>query len=158
MRLDPSDGMLLVYRSQCWSGQGDHDRAIADASEAIRIEPTLAWAYLVRSKHWERKEKFDRALDDASAGVRLNPTSPTAYLVRAIARMYATPDSHHNLNAALADCDEAARLVPQDPAIHLIRGIVLANKGEFGSAFRDVVFHPLLRNSTTRVNLITIEQ
>ena len=59
----PTIGMLLVYRSQCFSRQEDHDRAIADSSEAIRLEPTLTWAYLVRSKYWGRKNDFDREIE-----------------------------------------------------------------------------------------------
>ena len=41
---------------------------MADADEAIRLEPTLTEAYLVRSKCWGRKQDFDRQLEDASAG------------------------------------------------------------------------------------------
>ena len=143
--------MLLVYRSQCISAQGDHDRAIADASEAIRLEPTLTWAYLSRSKYWGRKDEKAKEIEDANAAVRLNPESSHVYLVRAI--VFWDTD---NFSLALADCDQAACLDPKDPVIHLVRAIVLANKGEVGHALREAIFHPLLRNSPSRARLLAL--
>ncbi len=151
IRLDASDRMLLVQRSNCWSQKGDLDRAIADATEAIRLEPTLTLAYLVRSKYRGRKQEYELELADASAAVKLNPHSPSVYLFRAIASW-----DKDNFQRALADCDEAIRLDPKDPVIHLVRGIILANKGEFGQALGEVIFHPLLRNSPSRIDLLTI--
>jgi tetratricopeptide (TPR) repeat protein len=148
IRLDPNDGMLFVYRAHCWSEQRDNDRAIADASAAIRLEPTLTWAYRLRSKYWGNKQDYDRELEDASAVVRLNPKSPSAYIIRA--GVWWDTD---NFARALADCDEAIRLDPKDPGIHLVRGILLANKGEFGPAFRELIFHPMLRPTQVKYSV-----
>jgi hypothetical protein len=90
-------------------------------------------------------------MEDLSTAIRLSPGSPTVYLVRAITWL-----DREGLKRALADCDEAVRLDPKDPVTHLIRSIVLANKGEFGSAFRELVRHPMLRNSPGRERLIML--
>jgi Flp pilus assembly protein TadD len=84
--------------------------------------------------------------------VRLDSRSPSAYLVRAIVWWH-----RDNFDRALADCDEASRLDPKDPVVHLIRGITLGNKGEFGPAFREVIFHPILRANLSQVKLLTAD-
>ena len=131
--------MLLVDRSQCWSRQGDDDRAIADANEAIRLEPTLTWAYLVRSKYWGPQAGLRPGIRGRQH--RSQTESQVAHRSTSFAR---SPGGTPTTSArAVADCDQAVRLDPKDPVIHLIRGIILANKGELGSAFREVVFHPV---------------
>ena len=42
--------------------------------------------------------------------------------------------------------------------IHLIRAIILANKGDIASAFREVLFHPLIRNTPIRVKLLALQR
>ncbi len=41
IRLDPADPMLHLERAMCWYQREDDDRAIAEATEAIRLDPTL---------------------------------------------------------------------------------------------------------------------
>ena len=94
----------------------------------------------------------DRELEDAT------PWSGWILVAFRLPRSRDRLVGYRQLHTPLADCDEAVRLDPKDPAIHLIRGIILANKGELGPAFREVIFHPLLRNSPTPVKLLALQQ
>ena len=64
----------LAYRSK-----GDFDRAIADYSEAIRLDPKLAAAYNNRGNAYKNKGDFDRAIADLSEAIRLDPKLASAY-------------------------------------------------------------------------------
>jgi tetratricopeptide (TPR) repeat protein len=57
-----------VYRRK-----GEYDRAIADASEALRLDPQLAPAYFTRGEAYRRKGDFDRAIANLTEAVRLAP-------------------------------------------------------------------------------------
>jgi tetratricopeptide (TPR) repeat protein len=54
--------------------QGDYDRAIADCTEAIRLDPKYAWAYSSRGHAFAAKGDFRSALADLMAYLRLDPT------------------------------------------------------------------------------------
>ena len=58
----------LSYRSK-----GDSDRAIADLSEAIRLDPKYAEAYYLRGVAYWNKGDLDRAVADYSEAIRLDP-------------------------------------------------------------------------------------
>ena len=49
------------------------DKAIADSSEAIRLDPRMALAYANRGMAWQKKGQYDKALGDLNEAVRLDP-------------------------------------------------------------------------------------
>jgi tetratricopeptide (TPR) repeat protein len=51
----------------------DHDHAIADLSEAIRIDPAVALFYNRRGLFYEAKNDGAHALADFTAAIRLDP-------------------------------------------------------------------------------------
>jgi tetratricopeptide (TPR) repeat protein len=53
--------------------KGDPDRAIADASEAIRLYPTYAEACGTRGSAYRLKGDFGRAITDLTEALRLAP-------------------------------------------------------------------------------------
>ena len=55
----------------------DHDRAISDYNEAIRLDPKYAGAYYNRGLAWRGKGDFDRAIADFTTAIKLGPTSGT---------------------------------------------------------------------------------
>src|SRR6516164_9622897 len=59
----------LSYRSK-----GDSDRAIADLSEAIRLDPKYAEAYYLRGVSYRNKGDLARAISDYSEAIRLDPS------------------------------------------------------------------------------------
>ena len=59
---------------------GDHDKAIADFSEAIRLDPKRADAYYGRGTAYGHKGEYDKAIADYSDAIRLAPPKADAYL------------------------------------------------------------------------------
>ena len=63
--------------------KGDPDKAIADYTKLIRLEPTNAIAYQNRATAFRAAGKFRRAVKDLDRCLRLAPTNFTAYACRA---------------------------------------------------------------------------
>ena len=53
--------------------RSEHDKAIADFNDAIRLDPKNAWAYSNRGRSWLSKRDFDKALTDFNAAIQLDP-------------------------------------------------------------------------------------
>ena len=64
---------LYQVRAHDCLGKGDYDKAIADCSEAIRLDPKYAVAYNQRGWAYEKKHNHDRAIADYTAAILLNP-------------------------------------------------------------------------------------
>jgi tetratricopeptide (TPR) repeat protein len=95
--------------------RGDFDRAIADFSEAIRLEPRYPGsfngrgiAYNNRGLAYGNKKDFDLAIGDFSEAIRLNPTDAIAFNSRGHAFA-----QKKDLDSAIADFNEAIRLEPK---------------------------------------------
>jgi tetratricopeptide (TPR) repeat protein len=97
-----------VQRAEAWTLTHDDDRAIADYSEAIRLDPKNASAnYVKRGYMWRRKGDLDRAIADDSEAIRLDPKNDNAFNSRGVA--YAMKKDY---DRAIQDYDEAIRLKP----------------------------------------------
>jgi len=53
--------------------QKDFDGAIADLTEAIRLEPSSTLAYYTRGMVYHSKNEFDAAIADFSKAIQLEP-------------------------------------------------------------------------------------
>jgi tetratricopeptide (TPR) repeat protein len=82
------------------------DKAIAHASEAIRLQPGNAKAYLYRGLLYAKKQEFDKAVADCNQVIRLNPGGAAGYYHRGLVQMEA---KEHD--KALADLNEALKLM-----------------------------------------------
>jgi tetratricopeptide (TPR) repeat protein len=60
----------------------NYDLAIADFSEAVRLNPNLPQAYSKRGDAYVNKGDFDKAIADYSDALRLNPNDTMAYYNR----------------------------------------------------------------------------
>ena len=87
--------------------KGDLDRAIADYTEAIRLDPKYGYAYSTAAPRTGAKGDLDRAIADYSEVIRLNPKYAAVLLNRGIA----FHDSG-SLPKALADLNQASELNP----------------------------------------------
>ncbi len=65
------------------SSKGDHDRAITDYTEAIRLNPKSDIAYMRRAEAWLSKGDNLAALRDADQAVGLDANDPANYQTRA---------------------------------------------------------------------------
>jgi tetratricopeptide (TPR) repeat protein len=105
--------------------KGELDRAIADCSEAIRLDPTSADAYFNRAGAYSRQGDPGRAIADFTEVIRLRPSDADAYVNRVAAYRRAVADFTKALRLAprftevysnaIADYTEAIRLAPATP-------------------------------------------
>ena len=105
-KLDPELAKALIRRitlSQEWNP----DKAIADCTEAIHLDPTLASAYAIRAMNYCFRGERDRALADCNEAIRLDPKYAWAYTARA-----SVYRDNGAIDRAFADCNEAIRLDP----------------------------------------------
>ena len=128
--------LAINYNNRGWAynDKGDYDRAIADLSEAIRLDPQLAFAYQNRGMSYIGKRDYNRAIADFSDVIRLNPKGAGGYSGRA--RSYVMKEDY---DRALADLTEAIRLDPKNAAGLLsYRGWVFHEKRDYDRAIEDL--------------------
>lgn len=127
-------GLALAYsyRGLARQAKGNLDQAIADYTEAIRIDPKLAAAYNNRGWALNEKQEPDRAIADFDQAIRLDPKMAYAYNNRG--------NSHRarkDLDRAIADYTEAVRLDPRYAHAFNNRGNVYRDKKEVDRAIAD---------------------
>jgi tetratricopeptide (TPR) repeat protein len=108
------------------------DKAIADYSIAIRLEPKRASAYLGRSYVYLSQGRYGEAIADQTEAIRLDPKDPKAYYWRAFA--YESKGDH---DKAIADYTEAIRFDKKDTYAYGGRGNAYERKGDHGKALAD---------------------
>ena len=60
-------------RGLAWDKKGEYDKAIADYTEAIQLDPKLAPAFNNRGLAWDEKGEHDKAIADYNEANRLDP-------------------------------------------------------------------------------------
>jgi uncharacterized caspase-like protein len=78
---------------------GDIDRAIADADEALRLDPRSDSAFYWRGNAWSDKADYGRAIADYDEALRLNPGFAEARQAREHAQAAIAPRAVPNLAA-----------------------------------------------------------
>jgi tetratricopeptide (TPR) repeat protein len=110
----------------------DLDGAIADYTEAIRLDPGNALAFNNRGSARNQKGDLDGAIADCNEALRLDPQLALALINRGTARMY-----KGDLDGAIADCNEAIRLDPKNALAYGNRGLPRRRKGDLDGAIAD---------------------
>jgi tetratricopeptide (TPR) repeat protein len=112
--------------------KGEVDKAIADFTEAIRLNPKVVSAYVNRALAANTKGQLERALADCDAAIQLDPKLAVAYSVRGVA--WERKDEH---DKAIADCDQAIHLDPKLENAFVARAAAWLNKGELDKSLAD---------------------
>ncbi len=73
----------FFLRGRAYISKGDPDRAIADYSEAIRLNPADAGSYDARAETYMKNQDYRPAIEDYSKLISINPLSFNAYRQRA---------------------------------------------------------------------------
>ena len=110
----------------------EHDKAIADYTEAIRLAPKDAEAYYNRGTSYVNRGEYDEAIADLTEAIRFNPKNTDAFCNRGLA--YSHKGEH---DKAIADYTEAIRLVPSNAIAYTNRGADYGIKGEYDKAIAD---------------------
>ena len=64
--------------------KNDFDRAIADFSEALKINPRYATAFISRGNAWKNNGNFARAIVDYTMTIEINPIAAEAFTNRGV--------------------------------------------------------------------------
>ena len=108
---ESSENRSFAYtnRGNAYDDKGEVDRAIADYTKAIALDPNYAFAYNNRGLTYEKKGEIDRAIADYTKAIALDPNDATAYTNRGVA-CYMSGDKEQ----AIADFRTALEINPWD--------------------------------------------
>lgn len=143
----PAANLTMAHynRGNGYRENQDDDRAIADYSEAIRIDPNYEHAYYNRGITYDHKGDYDRAIDDYSDAIRLDPNDKSPYVNRGIDYR-----RKHDYDRAAADYSAAIRIDPNNPDVYTNRGVTYLASGKFDKAIAD--FDLALKFDPNRAN------
>jgi lipoprotein NlpI len=125
--------MAYVNRGNAFDDKGDHERAIADYSEAILLNPKNPIAHDDRGDAYQAKGDNDRAIADYSKAITNDPKKPAYYLDRGFPYQ-AKGDNER----AIADYNEAIRLDPKSMRGYFNRGLAELYAGALPKALVDL--------------------
>jgi tetratricopeptide (TPR) repeat protein len=111
---------------------GDLDRAIADYTQAIRLDPNLAVAYILRGNAYSEKGNIDQDIADCTQAIRIDPNLTVAYYSRGNGYLL-----KRDYNRAIADYTQAIHLDPNFANVYSTRGYAYYNKGDYDRAIAD---------------------
>jgi tetratricopeptide (TPR) repeat protein len=124
--------VAYANRAGAYVNKKDNDRAIADASEAIRLDPGLALAYTNRAGAYVNKGDADRAIADANEAIGFDPGYAPAFANRAAAFL-----KKRDNDRAIADATEAIRLIPDHALAFATRAGAYLGTGDNDRAIAD---------------------
>ncbi len=115
--------------------KGEADKAIADFTEAIRLNPKDAGACTNRGRVWSHKKQYDEAIADFTEVIRLDPKSVNAYSARGDAW-----SNKKEYDRAIADFTDAIRNFPRhaNKAYELTKWNVARYLGTLAAAYAEV--------------------
>lgn len=131
-----------------YSKKEDYDKAIADYTEIIRLDPESAKAYINRGLAYYLNNEYDKAIADYNEAIRLDPESAEPYSHRALVYYwkgdydktiadYTEAIQLNPKNKAIADLTEALRLNPENAETYIERGWVYWEVYDYDKAIAD---------------------
>ena len=117
--------MPRTYRNRgnAWSGKGEHDQAIADCTEAIRLDPKTPWRTAIGAASGNRRGNTTRPSPTAPGDPARSRRMHWAYITGA------TPGIEGGYDKAIADYNEAIGSIPRMPRAYYYRGPRLERSG-----------------------------
>jgi tetratricopeptide (TPR) repeat protein len=131
-RAHPDDPFPFLMRATVWHDKKDLARALADYTEAIRLNPRNAALRCNRGHAYREGNEPDKAIADFDEAIRLDPTDVAAFIERG-----ATRASRREFDKAISDFSEAIRLAPDQAAAYIDRGVAWSHKKEHDKAISD---------------------
>ena len=132
-RQKPKGRAAAYYnRGNAHSAKGDHEQAIADYDEAIKLDPKNASAYNNRGSARGDKGETDGALADFNEAIKFNARYASAYFNRG--NIYAAQGD----DRALKDYDAAVKFNRRNVNAYIARGALLLASGASAKARADM--------------------
>lgn len=174
---------IYFWRAVGWNKKGDYTKVIADASEAIRLYPTVP-AYNLRGSAYYDKGEYDIAIADFNDALRTGPPERIIYHNRGNALRgkgdYAKAIADYDLSiklgppsafswqnrgiskqalgdldGAMADMNEAIRIDPTLPQPLTNRAVIWRAKGDLDRAIADTTEAIRLAKAKAPANIMT---
>jgi len=101
--------IAYTNRGGAYYVKGEVDRAIADYTKAIALDPNDATAYNNRGLAYGRKGEYDRAVADYAKALALDPNVALAYTNRGVSY-----DKKGEYDRAIADFSKVREIDPSD--------------------------------------------
>jgi tetratricopeptide (TPR) repeat protein len=138
--IDPSYVIPGVQTAQFFYDRGvqffdkkDYETAIADFTEAIRLDPNYKEAYKDRGRSYGNKNDYDRAIADYTQAIRIDPNYKDAHTIRGNAYYF-----KRDIDLAIADYTNAIRIDPNYAYAYYSRGnMYYLFKRDYDSAIAD---------------------
>jgi len=145
------ENLSIAYynRGNAWSNKGKYNRAIADYTKAIEIDPEYADAYYNRALAWKNKgyRYYKKAAADFKKSTMANRMAIIANLTKIIEMTPNDPKVYYNrgiiwkkigdYDKALADYTKAIEIDPNYTNAYNSRGHVWYAKGDYEKAIAD---------------------
>ncbi|HEY2136081.1 MAG TPA: tetratricopeptide repeat protein [Xanthobacteraceae bacterium] len=135
-------GIAYVGRGLAWATKGDDDRAMADFTAAIRLNPKDSLAYNNRAIAWRDKGNPDRAIADFTQAIRLSALPHSDLPGTGHVNIYSNRGlawaAKGDLTRALADFDESIRQDRFDPEAYWRRARLYVTKHDLDHAIADM--------------------
>ncbi len=114
-----------------------NDKAIADYTDAIRLDPNLARAYTGRASAWYHKREFGKTIADSEEAVRLDPDDDYSLYSGAWLMATCAEAKYRDGKKAVAWASKACGLTNwNDPVSLSSLAAAKAEQGEFDAAVR----------------------
>jgi Tfp pilus assembly protein PilF len=128
------DKLATAYANRCLAHtqRKESDRAIADCTQAIAIEPGNALAYAQRGEAYCAKGEVEKCVADFDKAMQINPSDTSFVFLRGMARADAG-DS----DGAIGDLSKAIEQDPQTVAAYVRRGRLYEAEGDKARAAAD---------------------
>jgi tetratricopeptide (TPR) repeat protein len=110
----------------------DYARAVADYSEAIRIDPHYGRPHKNLGERYRAKDDYDRAVAEFGEAIRIDPKDSEAYNFRARAYI-----EKRDYDRAIADASEAIRIWPKFAGAYNNRALAYNEKGDYDRAIAE---------------------
>ena len=108
-----NDSLTYFTRGNEWAAKKGYERAIAEYSEAIRLDPNLAVAYVNRGHCSFAKEESEGAIADYNEAIRLDPRLGTL-CNGPLARAYAKRANACYARGELHEAPSLPTMMPSD--------------------------------------------
>jgi len=113
------DAQEYIERATTYLKKRKYDRAIADLTKVIEIEPNNPYAHCKRGMAYGNKKKFDLAITDFTEAIRIKQDDGSFYFERAGAYAF-----QENKDLVIADFEKFLKFAPNDEKAEEIQQIL----------------------------------
>ena len=125
-------GQTLYKKGQELAKQGKQQAAIANYTEALKLNPKKASIYYKRGNSYYSHRSYEKAIKDYTAGIKIKANYEDAYYQRAL--VYYELD---NKDKAMTDLTQTLRINPNYTQAYKKRGLIYYEIGDYKSAIQD---------------------